>query len=89
MSTSKDSGPAKKKRTAKAKPTTDGAARSSAGSRRVKATAASIELTPEERWRMIAVAAYHKAEKRGFAPGNADKDWFEAEKVVDALLGSR
>jgi hypothetical protein len=38
---------------------------------------------------MITVAAYHKAEKRGFAPGNADKDWFKAEKEVEALLGSR
>jgi hypothetical protein len=36
---------------------------------------------------MIAVAAYHKAEKRGFAPGGAENDWFEAEKEVDALLG--
>jgi hypothetical protein len=36
---------------------------------------------------MIAVAAYHKAEQRGFEPGGAENDWFEAEKEVDVLLG--
>jgi len=28
---------------------------------------------------MIAVAAYYRAELRGFAPGNELADWFEAE----------
>jgi hypothetical protein len=31
---------------------------------------------PEE---MIAVAAYFRAEQRGFAPGNEMLDWFQAE----------
>ncbi len=35
---------------------------------------------------MIAVAAYHKAEKRGFAPGGDMQDWDEAEKEVDKLI---
>jgi hypothetical protein len=35
---------------------------------------------------MIAVAAYHKAEKRGFAPGHELNDWAEAEKEIDKLV---
>ena len=46
----------------------------------------SIDITPEERWKMIAVAAYHKAEKRGFAPGHELQDWAEAEKEIDTLV---
>ena len=46
----------------------------------------SIDITPEERWKMIAVAAYHKAEKRGFAPGHELNDWAEAEKEIDKLV---
>jgi len=45
-----------------------------------------IENSPEERWKVIAVAAYHKAEKRGFAPGDELQDWVEAEKEIDTLL---
>lgn len=45
--------------------------------------------TPEQRHEMIAVAAYYLAERRGFAPGHADDDWFEAERVIDALIASR
>ena len=47
---------------------------------------ASLDVTPEERWRMIAVAAYHKAEKRGFVAGNELDDWTEAEQEIDTLL---
>lgn len=46
-----------------------------------------LMITPEERWRMIAVAAYHKAEKRNFAPGSEFNDWIDAEKEIDKLLG--
>jgi hypothetical protein len=46
----------------------------------------SISIAPEERWRMIAIAAYHKAEKRGFAPSNELRDWAEAEKEIDKLI---
>jgi len=46
----------------------------------------SIDITPEERWKMIAIAAYHKAEKRDFAPGNELQDWAEAEKEIDKLM---
>jgi hypothetical protein len=51
-----------------------------------KPDVSSIDITPEERWKMIAVAAYHKAEKRGFAPGNELQDWTEAETEIDNLM---
>src|SRR5665811_1046178 len=35
---------------------------------------------------MIAVAAYYKAEKRGFYPGNDIRDWLEAKKEIIALV---
>lgn len=38
------------------------------------------------RRQMIAEAAYFRAERRGFAPGDALKDWCEAEAEVDAQL---
>lgn len=46
----------------------------------------SISITSEERWKMVAIAAYHKAEQRGFAPGGESQDWTEAEKEVDEFL---
>ena len=35
---------------------------------------------------MIAEAAYYKAEKRGFYPGNEIRDWLEAKKDIIALI---
>lgn len=54
-----------------------------------RASATQLNISSEERWRMIAITAYHKAEARGFAPGNEAQDWFEAEQEVDALLQSK
>jgi hypothetical protein len=51
-----------------------------------KAAPSNLNVTPEERWKMIAIAAYHKAEKRGFATGHDFDDWTEAEKEIDAFL---
>ena len=33
---------------------------------------------------MIAVAAYYRAERRGFAPGHELEDWFAAEAEITA-----
>nr|VFJ56846.1 MAG: Protein of unknown function (DUF2934) [Candidatus Kentron sp. DK]VFJ64999.1 MAG: Protein of unknown function (DUF2934) [Candidatus Kentron sp. DK] len=44
-------------------------------------------ITPEERWNMIAVAAYYRAEQRGFIGGSPAKDWTAAEEEIDSLLG--
>jgi len=47
---------------------------------------ANLSITPEQRWKMVAVAAYLKAEKRGFVTGNELDDWTEAEREIDTLL---
>jgi hypothetical protein len=46
----------------------------------------SITPMPAERHEMIAVAAYFVAERRGFAPGDAVRDWLEAERQIDGML---
>jgi len=52
------------------------------------APAARPVVTPDVRRRMIAEAAYLRAEKRGFAPGHEEEDWLAAEIEVDRLLGA-
>jgi hypothetical protein len=46
------------------------------------------DVKPEERRRKVAEAAYYRAERRGFAPGSEDADWFEAESEIGRWLGS-
>lgn len=41
----------------------------------------------EERQRWVATAAYHRAEKRGFAPGYEVQDWLDAEVEISELVG--
>jgi len=78
---------AKKKKTAATKETAKKAVAGKKGkSSKITKT---VEITAEERWRMIAVAAYHKAEKHGFASGQEMDNWLEAEREVDRLLGRR
>ncbi len=70
-----------------------GAARPAARGRRKASAAAELLVAKpaapslEERQRWIATAAYHRAEKRGFAPGYEMQDWFDAESEIDALIG--
>ncbi|MDH4285035.1 MAG: DUF2934 domain-containing protein, partial [Gallionellaceae bacterium] len=45
-------------------------------------------VSPEERYQMIAAAAYLRAEQRNFEPGGALDDWIAAEAEVDARLNS-
>jgi hypothetical protein len=45
-----------------------------------------LPVSHEERWRMIAEAAYYIAQRRGFAGGDAVTDWLAAEGAVDARL---
>jgi Protein of unknown function (DUF2934) len=42
--------------------------------------------TSHRRQQMIAVAAYHRAQRRNFDPGHELEDWLEAEAEVDAQL---
>ncbi|WP_045225455.1 DUF2934 domain-containing protein [Methyloterricola oryzae] len=44
------------------------------------------DVPAELRRRLIAEAAYFRAEKRGFQPGFESQDWEEAEAEVDARL---
>ncbi len=44
-------------------------------------------MTAEERYRMIAVVAYYRAEKRGFIGGDPAQDWVDAEAEVEKLIG--
>jgi hypothetical protein len=37
----------------------------------------------QERQRMIAEAAYFRAQQRGFDGGNPEEDWFAAEREID------
>ena len=45
-------------------------------------------VSEDERRGMIALSAYLRAERRGFAPGGETEDWIAAEKEVDALLSN-
>lgn len=45
-------------------------------------------LSAPERERLVAQAAYFRAEKRGFAPGCELQDWVEAEAEVLRLIGA-
>jgi Protein of unknown function (DUF2934) len=40
------------------------------------------------REQMIAVAAYFRAQHRGFHGGNSVDDWLAAEAEIDTMLGS-
>lgn len=44
------------------------------------------QMNEEEIRRLIAEAAYYRAEKRGFTPGSEEQDWCEAEREVRAGL---
>jgi hypothetical protein len=35
---------------------------------------------------LVAIAAYYRAERRGFAPGGETQDWLEAEREVAARI---
>lgn len=45
-----------------------------------------IQMTPEERHRVVAEAAYFIAERRGFAGGSSIEDWLQAEADIDRML---
>lgn len=48
----------------------------------------SSNVTADQRSRMIAKAAYFRAERRGFQNGDAATDWIEAEAEIDYLLNA-
>ena len=44
------------------------------------------EVTNEEKYRLIAEAAYFRSEKRSFAPGYELEDWLTAETELETRL---
>lgn len=54
---------------------------------RGRASSRAKDVTPEERYHMIAEAAYYIAERRGFLGGDLEADWLEAEREIDRKLG--
>lgn len=52
-------------------------------------TTASSAVSPEERNRTVAEAAYYIAEHRGFTEGSPLEDWCAAEAQIDAMLSRR
>jgi len=48
----------------------------------------SLEVSHGQRHEMVAVAAYLRAARRGFAPGRELEDWLEAEAAIDQLLAN-
>ncbi len=51
-----------------------------------KKSPAKTKITPDQYRAYVEVAAYHIAERRGFASGNAQEDWAQAEAEIDRLL---
>jgi hypothetical protein len=47
-----------------------------------------ITVSPEERYKMVAEAAYYRAEQRGFATGHETEDWNASEAEIDAMLNA-
>lgn len=45
-----------------------------------------LPVSHEERWRMVAEAAYYIAQRRGFVGGDPNTDWAQAEAEVQARL---
>jgi hypothetical protein len=57
----------------------------------VKVLTTTLSATPApqiDRRQLIAEAAYHHAQARGFEPGHEIEDWLAAEAEVDARLSS-
>ena len=46
-------------------------------------------VSAEVREHLIAMAAYYRAERRGFAPDGELQDWYEAAAEIDRQLGLR
>jgi hypothetical protein len=55
----------------------------------VKPVAPQAPAPDETREELIALAAYYRAERRGFEPGGELQDWLAAEAEVDEALRTR
>ena len=48
-----------------------------------------MTLSSDEMHKLVAEAAYYRAEQRGFAPGSEVEDWLTAEAQILAGLGRK
>lgn len=53
-----------------------------------RAAVRAVAIPTQARDTLIREAAYFRAGRRGFAPGQELEDWFEAEREVDGRLSS-
>ena len=60
----------------------------SAAPSRATTTDVLASLSAQERLQMIELAAYFRAERRGFTPGRALEDWLAAEAEIDTLIAA-
>jgi len=66
--------------------TSSSVASKAASAKQGKALDRTITEVPEGLLQMVAERAYFKAEHRGFQGGNAEEDWFEAEREINESL---
>jgi hypothetical protein len=52
----------------------------------IVSTTATVVITAERRYQMIAAAAYYRAERRAFKDGDPITDWLEAEAEIDRMI---
>ncbi|MES1982451.1 MAG: DUF2934 domain-containing protein [Pseudomonadota bacterium] len=91
-STDQAAAPAKTGRT-KAAPKAESAAKETAATAPAKKSRNKAPekhtVSPEQRYRMIATAAYYLAERRGFNGDYDMQDWISAEAEIDAMLKTK
>ena len=56
--------------------------------KRATATGGKLSVTPEQRYSMVAEAAYYRAQQQGFM-GDPVSDWTAAEAEIAALLSGK
>jgi len=79
--------PGTRRSSTRAKPAKENTSTASEQDIQVVATDLSVaEVAHPAREQLIAEAAYHHAEARGFEPGHELEDWLAAEAEVDARL---
>ena len=73
------------RRSSRKKDAGEGTPEASRPTRRAASGARAAEPAPEGDWTVyVAVAAYYRAERRGFAPGRELEDWLTAESELEA-----
>lgn len=71
-----------------AKPVPKAAVASSPVRKTPARAAVAAEVAPGRSEEMIRLAAYFRAEQRGFAPGNEWEDWLAAEAALGVMVGA-